>query len=394
MFNDLSITGNRYTEAFHAALKKAGVTYATGVPCGVLRCFIRGFEYDPQIVHLPALNEREAIGLAAGVWLSGNRPLVYMQNSGLFVASNDIGSLLLPCRMEVPLLVSYRGCPGETAPQHAYTGAHTKGLLDGFGIPYLELAEEHAEEAPRQCLQLADEGARPAAILVRRGWTTVFAGEDVPVSRRVVLPPKESGMVEDLQREQELPPREEVLRAIAAGIPAEAALISSTGLISRSLFEQCDSPNQFYNTGGFGLTSAIGLGFAVAQPKVPTIVVEGDGSCLTNIGNLVSIAYWAPENFIHIVLDNGAYESCSGEASFAPVAKFAEAAALFGYRRTFVVDAVDTLVQLVPGLLRQSGPVLVHVKINLGGRRDLARPMEMGEVARRFRSFFQSAPEF
>ena len=388
MFNDLSIKGNRYTEAFHAALKRAGVTHATGVPCGELRYFIHSFDVDPQITHLPALNEREAIGLAAGVWLAGKRPIVYMQNSGLFVASKDIASLLLPRPMGIPLLVSYRGCPGETAPQHVYTGAHTKGLLDGLGMLYLELEEVNAEEAPGQCVRFADDSARPAVILVKRGWTDLPAGEDAEVSEKVLPLQKERGVVENRQREQELPLREEVLSAIAAEITARTALISSPGLISRSLFERHDGSNQFYNTGGFGLTSAIGLGFAVARPEVPTVVVEGDASCLTNFGNLVSIAHWAPKNFVHVVVDNGAYESCSGEPSLSTVARFAEAAALFGYRRTFIVDTVDSVKRTIQKALAQEGPVLIHVKVGLGGRRDLARPLEMTAIARRFQSHF------
>ena len=107
--------------------------------------------------------------------------------------------------------------------------------------------------------------------------------------------------------------REEALDAVYEAAAPDDALLSTTGLMSRSLHERHDSPNQYYNTGSFGLVSSVGLGFALSKPDVNTIVVDGDASLLTNFNTLVTIGRYKPENLVHVVIDNNSYGSCSEE---------------------------------------------------------------------------------
>ena len=92
------VTGERSIKAdqMHRIFLELGVNFASGVPCGVLRHIIKNFNDEKTILHVPANRESEAVGLAAGAYLGGKTPVVYMQNSGLFAASNDIASLLIP----------------------------------------------------------------------------------------------------------------------------------------------------------------------------------------------------------------------------------------------------------------------------------------------------------
>ena len=60
--------------------------------------------------------------------------------------------------------------------------------------------------------------------------------------------------------------------------------------------------------GTMGLASSIGLGLALSQPK-PVIVIDGDGSILTNLGTLPTIANNVADNYILLIIDNGSYGS-------------------------------------------------------------------------------------
>src|SRR3989338_3640306 len=100
---------------------------------------------DVDIYHVPATRESEAVGIAAGAYLAGINPVVYMQNSGLFDSSNDIASLLIPYKIPIFLSVTWRGCPGEGAPQHFVTGKATKSLLESIGIPYEILEKDNID---------------------------------------------------------------------------------------------------------------------------------------------------------------------------------------------------------------------------------------------------------
>lgn len=359
---------------------------STGVPCGVLRHFIHQLSQMP--LHTPGLNEREAVGIAAGMWLAGKKPLVYMQNSGMLVASNDIGSLLIPCGMDIPFLVTYRGAEGETAPQHFATGAATIPLLNAYGMWHGVLAESNAETLYGECLTGMSATQKPGVILVKRGWTQSkgIAGE---VSTSASVETKAPGQIVDLRQPDAVLLREEALSAIWQAVPTNVGLISSTGLISRSLFALHHTKNQFYNAGGFGLTSAIGMGFAVSRPNRQVVVVEGDSSCLTNFGNLVSIGHFGPNNLVHVIIDNGAYGSCSEEPSIAQSAHFTQTAALMGYQFVYQVNSAQKLHWAVAHALAEQKLSLIHVQIQLGGDRNFARPLSMAQNAREFRIHMQ-----
>ena len=49
----------------------------------------------------------------------------------------------------------------------------------------------------------------------------------------------------------------------------------------------------------------IGYGLALAQPRLPVLVVTGDGEMLMGMGGLATIAVRNPGNLTIVVLDNG-----------------------------------------------------------------------------------------
>ena len=65
-----------------------------------------------------ATREDEAIGIAAGAWLCGKSPVVYMQNSGLGNCIDIITSFLKPYGIEIDIVVQKRITPEH----HAFMG--------------------------------------------------------------------------------------------------------------------------------------------------------------------------------------------------------------------------------------------------------------------------------
>ncbi|MDH5356705.1 MAG: thiamine pyrophosphate-dependent enzyme, partial [Gammaproteobacteria bacterium] len=62
--------------------------------------------------------------------------------------------------------------------------------------------------------------------------------------------------------------------------------------------------------------SSIGLGLALAQ-KQTVISIDGDGSVLTNLGTLPTIANNVADNFILLIIDNGSYGSTGDQPTYA-----------------------------------------------------------------------------
>ena len=72
---------------------------------------------------------------------------------------------------------------------------------------------------------------------------------------------------------------------------------------------------------------------------------------------MVTIGANKPDNFVHIVLDNGAYGSCSEEKSLSFFANFAKIAKDVGYRRIRIVRSVGKLKEAI--LYEGKGPVFI-----------------------------------
>lgn len=149
-------------------LLAAGFDFAAGVPCGVFKHLIEYLKNNLGDNHIYATRESEAIGLACGAYLAGKKPLVYMQNSGLLNTVNDISSLLLAYKMPTLLIISWRGAPGEDAPQHFLNGAITINVLDLLGIPY-RLADKSDLPAIIDFANQEFGQGKVAAIVIKRG---------------------------------------------------------------------------------------------------------------------------------------------------------------------------------------------------------------------------------
>ncbi|MCP5086397.1 MAG: sulfopyruvate decarboxylase subunit beta [Rhodobacteraceae bacterium] len=109
--------------------------------------------------------------------------------------------------------------------------------------------------------------------------------------------------------------RSEVLRDIAPVI-CEHLVVCNIGLPSQELHMIDDQPTNFYMLGTMGLSSSIGFGLALAQDK-KVISIDGDGSVLTNLGTLPTIANNVADNYILLIIDNGSYGSTGDQPTYA-----------------------------------------------------------------------------
>lgn len=180
--------------------------------------------------------------------------------------------------------------------------------------------------------------------------------------------------------------RQEAIEVIITTIDAQDAVVSTTGLISREIFDKFDSERNIYVPGSMGLASSIGLGLAMAQPTKRVVAIDGDASLLMNLGSAVTVGNKRPTNLLHIVLDNGAYASCSEERSMSNTAKLDALASEVGYQYVRTIDSQDGLKPAIMEFGR--GPGFILTKIELGGRRDFRRPLELAAIKSRFMLFF------
>ena len=347
-------------EKFVKELCSSGVGFFTGVPDSLLKNFCAYVTDHCGANHVIAANEGGAVGLASGHYLAtGRMACVYMQNSGQGNAVNPLASLADPDVYSIPmlLLVGWRGMPGvHDEPQHVKQGKITLSLFETLGIPTSVLPDDEsaALEMTARAIAQAKRESRPVALVVRKG---LFA---------------------DYKLQNKLPnladtPREDVIEQIVKEYGNEAVFVSTTGMISRELYETRlrlgqDHSCDFLTVGSMGHASMIALGIAQAKPDQLVICLDGDGASIMQMGNMAIVGQSGCENLLHIVLNNAAHDSVGGQPTVGGAIRLADVARACGY-----ADASST-----PGRPCTGGgrPTFMEIPVAKGARPDLGRPRE------------------
>jgi phosphonopyruvate decarboxylase len=162
--------GPSHAPEFVAALEGAGFDFFCGVPCSLLKGLVSLLEKDEAARYVSATREDSALGMAAGAFFGGKRPMVLMQNSGLGVSVNALASLHTLYEIPVLLVISWRGEDRSDAPEHWMMGEIMHPVLDQMKIPHrvLDAKEPMAAQLAWAKEQL-DATKKPVAIIVPGG---------------------------------------------------------------------------------------------------------------------------------------------------------------------------------------------------------------------------------
>ncbi|MDE1462458.1 phosphonopyruvate decarboxylase [Spartinivicinus poritis] len=359
---------------FVSALIDWKICCFTGVPCSYLTPLVNEVIARPDTRYLMAANEGEALSIASGLWLAGNKAVVLSQNSGLGNMINPLTSLNAPFRIPVLLLMTWRGQPGtQDEPQHELMGSITPSLLEKCGVSWSLLPEDpgQMESSLKMAIDTMEQQQAPHALIMTgdqfEGGVHVPSSINAPHIKTV------------------LPARADALETLLAHADPEGVMIATTGKTGRELFTLADRPEHLYCVGSMGYTSAIAHGVALGCPSRRVYVIDGDGAALMHAGSMSSIGASAPANLVHIVLDNGCYDSTGAQPTSAQSTDFVRLALAFGYtsghRCTSLADFARALNEL-----DESGPCLLHLTIQPGSMKALGRPtIAPPEVARRLK---------
>ena len=341
--------------------------FFTGVPDSLLKnvcAYITDhFVTERNVI---AANEGAAVGLAAGYYLATKKiPVVYVQSGWLCKSVNPLMSLTDKEVYNIPLLllVGWRGEPGvKDEPQHIKQGKVTLPLLEAMGIKYAIMSQNETEFLSQ--LNYANfymnETHEPFAFVIPKG---TFEEYKLQQDGEVILPLK----------------REAAIQLIASSLSKEDIIVSTTGMISRELFEYRTSAfmeheKDFLTVGSMGHASQIALGIALEKKKCKVFCFDGDGSTLMHMGSLAIIGSLHPDNYVHVIFNNGAHDSVGGQPTVAFNIDLCKIAQACGYEAALSVSDSDSLCEALKRITYMHGPILLEVKVRKGARKDLGRP--------------------
>lgn len=349
-------------------LEIIGADFYTGVPDSQLKALcdylMNTYGIDKKH-HIIAANEGNCAALAAGYHLAtGKTPVVYMQNSGEGNIINPLASLLNDKVYAIPMIfvIGWRGEPGlHDEPQHIYQGEVTVKLMEDMDVKTFVIGKDTAEDELKSVMEefnsVLSEG-KQVAFVIRKG--SLEYGEKVVYSNSNTMK------------------REEIIQHIVR-VSGEDPIVSTTGKASRELFETREANDQehkydFLTVGSMGHSSSIALGVALNKPDTKVWCIDGDGAVLMHMGSMALLGANAPDNLVHIVINNGAHETVGGMPTVASKIDIVAAAKACGYPNAVCVDSFDDLDRELTQAKNRKELSFIEVKCSIGARADLGRP--------------------
>lgn len=357
-------------EFFIETLRQKGIDCFAGVPDSLLKNICAYItDHLDEAHNIIAANEGAALGLAAGHYLATGQPAcVYMQNSGEGNIINPLASLTDQEVYNIPvlLLIGWRGRPGvHDEPQHVKQGKVTTGLLNVMGVNYEVLSKEE-DKATKQIEKAVKALANKEvfALVIEKDTFEDYKLQNVEENNLTMS-------------------REEAIQTVAAALGEKDCIVSTTGMISRELFEYRTAMNQsherdFLTVGSMGHASQIALGIALAQPERRVWCFDGDGAAIMHMGSMAIVANKAPKNYVHVVFNNGAHDSVGGQPTVGLKMDLPAVAKAVGYKSVYSVDSKDGLEKQLSIINSQLSiyeyPIFLEIRVRKGNRKDLGRP--------------------
>lgn len=146
--------------AVYEQLLAADVSFIAGVPDSLLAPLHAFAAARAEIPYVQVTDEATAVGLAAGVRITGGRSLVLMENSGLRRACETLARLTLSHRLHLLVLLARRGAFGER---------------NWWGIPHEETMHAHLRMLPMVSHEV--ESVAEFGPLLRRGYDSLDTGQ-------------------------------------------------------------------------------------------------------------------------------------------------------------------------------------------------------------------------
>ena len=127
-----------------AALKECGVTHVIWIPDSDLGTWEQALSFDKELRLIRVCREGEAIGVAAGLMLGGQRPVVAIQCTGLFEAGDSLRNIVHDLKLPLFMIIGLRSYfafkqkkTNDTCPVFA------EPILKAWQVPYTILERQH-----------------------------------------------------------------------------------------------------------------------------------------------------------------------------------------------------------------------------------------------------------
>ena len=357
-------------------LKRNNIDVVTTLPCEKLCLLLKLAAHDQALCHVGLNREENGVGISAGAFLAGGKPLMLIQSTGLGTMINALMSLTVTYGLPLPIIASWRGVYEENIEAQIPFGKALPKVLDALELKYTVIEDASQIGLVEEVIQDAFDNERPHIALI----SPRTCGRNEENQEEIVPYPKKTRMVEyTCEPKKPEMSRYDAIRIITEYLNEEA-VIANIGVPSKVLYATKDRALNFYMLGSLGQASPIGFGVSLKSTR-ETMVLDGDGSLqMSNI--LPIVAEKKPENLSIVCLDNGTWGSTGDQP--APYMDMELMALSAGIENTMKVHTEAELRSTLEQLYERAGPRFLHVVVKPGNADVGNIPLSAAQIKRRF----------
>jgi len=284
------------TNSFLDGLIANGYTHLCVVPCSFAKNIINAAINSDKIEYLPSASEAVACSVAAGLKMSGKKPIVIVQSSGVTNMGSCITSLLKPYGVTFPIMTSWRTYKeGDSEIQHQHLATELPTLIEAYGYEYT-------------ILDVEDEVTALAQIDTCDNTETICIIKKDSFSKVELLEKHQLDFSNLTARSEFLIKMNETFK------DTNTLFIGTTGNTAREMYSFMPDTNNFYMAGNMGGALSLGLGAALAGKKV--VVCGGDAEFVMHMGGMTTAGRYENIDLTYMLFDNESNKSTGGQNTY------------------------------------------------------------------------------
>jgi sulfopyruvate decarboxylase subunit alpha len=148
-------------------LRELGITHVVWLPDSAIGRWEEALEQALGLHLVRVCREGEAWAVAAGLHIGGARPMVMIQNTGLFESGDALRNVLLDMQLPLLAIIGYRSYLVENSTDSARR--FTEPILKAWGLDYVILSGPEPLRQLRDHFANCQRAGRPALALLPEG---------------------------------------------------------------------------------------------------------------------------------------------------------------------------------------------------------------------------------
>ena len=146
-------------------LKKNNFTHVVWLPDSETNFMYQLLTNEPSLELVPVCREGETMAIAAGLWVGGKKPVVLIQNTGIYESGDSIRGLGIDVNQPLVMLIGYRGWSRHGIVTDS-AARYIEHILHAWGIDYFLVETDEDADRISVAAEQAERTQKPVAVLI------------------------------------------------------------------------------------------------------------------------------------------------------------------------------------------------------------------------------------